>query len=116
MQAVADLASEHLGLSQKPIVKLKDVRAGRYHCQYVTIPEWISEYGESYEIYYIVHEICHSIVLNHGPVFKQIETKLLAMWGIVPTYAKAYVRALHSTFGQPLFVRPWKTGKRVLTT
>jgi len=119
LQAVADLASDYLKLHNPPKVVIKDIRRGWCHGNYVVIPQFAEKYSEAYQIYYAVHEVIHCVVSGHGPRFKAVERAILALWDIIPTYAKAYPKYLHNAAGQELH-KSWrekrKEQKRVTQT
>lgn len=102
MQSVLDVTREKF-ISEfpvRPIIKLKNVRRnGRanWKSNSITIPAWVAKYGENYSIYYILHELTHyykGSLGGHGPLFKEIENKLLSVWGISIIRAKAYPKTL----------------------
>ena len=95
-QAVVDLTSEALGLKNPMLVRIKKVYQGRANKYYITIPQWVANYDELYQIYYAVHETCHYLMnnKNHKDKFKKDEDKALALWDMSIVRKKAYPKSL----------------------
>lgn len=109
LQAVADLTIEAFpGASVKPHIHLKKARGGwcSYVTQNITIPEWTQACGESYIIYYVVHEVCHLLDFKdrHGAQFQRIEDKALKLWGIRIDRLRVYPKRLYLN-GQKVYER-----------
>lgn len=95
LQAVVDLTSEAFNYGSVSI-RLKDVHRGSAG-DYITLPKWVQKYAEAYQIYYAVHEIMHCIRGlggRHDSVFKSMENKALALWGIEITRKKVYPKGM----------------------
>lgn len=112
--AAFDLALESEGYNPPwPVVKVKDTRKGtaRYKTHSCTLPRWVLSQPEAYVISYAVHEAAHFVVHQrygnrvecHGTIFKAVEKEMLAVWGFVPVYSKAYVRELKNAAGRSLW-------------
>lgn len=97
-------------------IRWKDVKAGYAHNRtdlrtpYITMPIWVLSQGTEYAWAYMIHEVCHFIVWYnwpgakaHGDLFKKYERKWLGEFGLVPVYARAYVKELRSAAGQTLW-------------
>jgi len=91
-------------------IKFKNTRRGSStYNKNISIPKWSLRHGRAYSIYYIVHEVTHQLDFNrghgwgHGKPFKELESQLLARYGIVPIYAKAYAKRLENTEGKILW-------------
>ena len=95
-QTVVDLTSEALGLRKPMPVRIKNVLKGMANKQYITIPKWIENYDELYQIYYAIHETCHYLMhnKNHKDKFKKDEDRALALWGMSIIRKKAYPKSL----------------------
>lgn len=108
MQAIADLTAKALGLVDRPRVVLKSIRRGtaRWKRGYFTIPEWTKIFGDDYVTYYVVHEVCHfwNGGIYHGPLFREVEDKALAYWGLYIKRKKVYPVNRHVAKGpmQPI--------------
>ncbi len=96
-----------------PKVTVKPTQKGtaRYRTHSCTLPQWVLSQPEAYVISYAVHEAAHFVVHQrhgyrvetHGTIFKMVEKRMLATWGFVPVYSKAYVRELKTAAGQSLW-------------
>jgi len=97
-QAIVDLTAEAFNSSSLP-VRMRNIRGGGYASNYfITLPLWLREQVEIYQIYYCVHEICHHIAgqhEGHSSIFKNTENSALALWGITIKRAKVYPRVLY---------------------
>ena len=97
-QVIVDLTIQVLGWSCSiPTIRLKDVQRGTYSptTNNITLPSWLHNFPEVFQIYYCVHEACHRKVLNHRHEFKKLERRALAFWGIEIDYKKAYPKNLY---------------------
>lgn len=100
-QVIVDLTSEALRISSIP-VRIKKVYGGRANKNYITLPKWLEEYDEQYQIYYAVHETCHYLrysikgIYRHNSLFKSYENEALALWGIKIIRKKAYPKTLYA--------------------
>jgi len=86
-------------------IEIKQVNRGRARIltNKITIPLWVLQKTKAFGYYYIIHEITHFITCNeHGQWFKDVESKILKTYDIVPHYAKAYAKALYSLKGEKL--------------
>jgi hypothetical protein len=96
IQAVADLTAKFLGLSIRPKAEIKKTRRGTAltHRGTFSIPEWALKRGEDYVTYYTIHEVCHFYAggIHHGPLFKKVEDRALANWGLYIERKKVYPR------------------------
>jgi len=91
-------------------VSVKNLRRrGRYHgrTHTISIPLWTWGYGPEYVLWYTIHEAIHALgIMDHRTDFKRKETFWMKKFGMVPTYAKAYVKKIHSLNGECLYTRP----------
>lgn len=70
----------------------------------VSVPRWAAhERGDTYAVYYAIHETCHLFQTGHGADFRRIERCALEAWGILIQYARAYPASLHSLNGETLY-------------
>ena len=94
IQAIADLTAKFLGLIIRP--KARITKANRGHAWtnkgVFSIPEWAVKRGEDYATYYTIHEVCHFYAggIFHGPLFKKVEDRALANWGLYIERKKVY--------------------------
>ena len=102
-QAIADLTMEALGFPHIE-TRVKDIwGAGRFNPHYITLPKWIGERGETFETYYVIHEVCHYEAFTtgkpldgwHNADFKRLETRALALWGITIDRLRVYPKKLY---------------------
>jgi len=96
-QVIVDLTSEQLEISSVQ-VRIKKVNGGRANKNYITLPKWLDEYDEQYQIYYAVHETCHYGLgrRRHNLLFKKDEDRMLELWDIKIERKKAYPRVLYA--------------------
>jgi len=100
-QAIADLTSEALKIPTIK-VRIKNVLGGRANKNYITLPKWLEHYDKEYQIYYVVHEVCHYLkphvkgLLGHNKMFQKYEDKALELWGITIKRAKIYPKELYA--------------------
>ncbi len=103
LQRVADGIAKMFGLEPIPI-KLKDVWAGKAHCEkgYIVFPLWVMEQKKpEYVLYYLVHEISNIIEYNrfgktnHNEYFKKLEQAILKKFGYGIKYRKAYAEEIY---------------------
>src|SRR5689334_18020766 len=96
LQAIIDTTVENLrsDFPIRPRVELRTLKRGgraNWTSQTISIPEWATKFGETYLIYYVLHELTHYYngrLGGHGPKFREIENKLLSLWGITIRRAK----------------------------
>jgi len=115
LQGLADYIIREENL--KPItIQVKNIlRCGRarYRTRKITIPLWASDRGIEYLYYYLIHEVTHFVCLDrgiycgHGKTFKEIESKWLKEFGLLPIYAKAYAKGLRNLNGDTIWKRSW---------
>ena len=89
----------------KITIQIKSTRCGRarFRTNKITLPKWIFTRIKEYQLYYIIHEICHFITLQgHTDKFKQVETDILKEYNILPIYNKAYPKELRDLSGKVL--------------
>lgn len=83
-------------------VTLTFVNANRGHArlstQHITIPRHAFGRGETYLLYYVIHEFTHIYTSDcrHDAKFKNAEKRLLAMFGYEIEYARAYPKTLYA--------------------
>lgn len=112
---ICDLQNLALEITKKhnlrPIeIKFKRIQRGHayFKTRRITIPTWVLEGVKEYRIYYVVHELTHFIerkligFTRHDTLFKNIETKILKDYGIIPIYSRAYIKQLKNFQGQVL--------------
>lgn len=94
-----------------------------YGTRIIKLSDSIFKEGEDYCWAVVIHEVCHFIHYDayssrhnwarlgkyeaHGNVFKKLETKWLAHYGMVPVYKRAYWKRLESMEGDILWTT-WK--------
>ena len=107
LQAAIDLTIElrPAWFPNRPKVICKTVGRGRanWKTNSITIPQWSIETGDSYALYYAIHELAHYFggrLGGHSAMFQKIEDELLSIWGLSIKRAKAYPKALFAN-GQP---------------
>jgi len=98
-RTIIDLTAEHFRIDLSTIaLRIKKIKGGgRAGYNYITLPEWLEKYDENYRIYYAVHEACHYITgfrRGHDWMFRKVEDKALALWGLEIIRKKAYPKAL----------------------
>jgi predicted SprT family Zn-dependent metalloprotease len=95
-------------------IKVKDINSGRaiYKSRFISIPLWAYDRGINYFYWYVIHEVCHFICndtlmynAKHSDLFKNKERELLKDFGLIPIYARAYVKELLSNSGEVLYTR-----------
>jgi len=70
-----------------------------------TIPQHAFTKGETYLLYYVIHEFTHCLGnRSHNSMFKRKERELLQLFGISIDYAKAYPRALYAN-GEKVYTK-----------
>lgn len=121
---VAELTAQYLGIPTPKVEFQPKARRGYAYGGHslVTIPGWPVSYGEHYFNAYVVHEVVHLYRFSkktwgeksHGPEFHADERRALKEWGLVPKYARAYVKELRTLQGDVVFDRPWSKKKAVL--
>ena len=98
IQAIADLTAKFLGLPNRPQAHIKATRRGRAHVytNWFSIPTFALERGDNYIIYYTVHEVCHFFNggIRHGELFKAVEDRALAHWGLYLKRKKVYQKEI----------------------
>lgn len=81
-----------------PTIELKDIRTGQFRrkTNKISIPLWVVGRQDCYQIYYVIHEICHFVTGNghHGPDFKAAEGTMMLQYTLKPIYAKAYAKRI----------------------
>jgi hypothetical protein len=99
-RTIIDLTAKHFKIDLSNVaLRIKKVAGGRAGHNYITLPQWLEEYDENYRIYYAVHEVCHHIVgieRWHDQVFREVEDKALALWGLKIIRSKAYPKELYA--------------------
>jgi hypothetical protein len=115
-KTVAQLTAEFFGIPVPELVMTNANKGYAYgHKDLVTIPWWCTGHGEHYFTAYVVHEVTHIYRFHvnqgawmgepsHGIEFHTSERRALAQWGLVPVYARAYVKELRFN-GQVVFNR-----------
>jgi predicted SprT family Zn-dependent metalloprotease len=107
-----DLIIEKYNLT--PIkLKVKNISRGwaYYDSRYISIPIWAYKYGWEYFYSYVLHEVSHFINYDRGGItghtnkFKEIEKELLAGYGLIPIYKRAYIKELRNDKGDTLWVK-----------
>ena len=95
-------------------IKVKNINCGRaiYSSRFISIPLWAYDRGINYFYWYVIHEVTHFIAnesynanCKHDNRFKRIETENLKDFGLIPIYARAYVKELLSNNGEVLYSR-----------
>ena len=103
-------------------LRLADNRIGNanYFDRILTLPYWLFNFSNNYnnnnkpleyQYYYVLHEICHFIVndkhrfYGHQGLFRETERKMLSEFGLVPIYARAYVKQLKTENGETIYTR-----------
>ena len=98
IQTIADLTAKYLGLSYKPKAIIKDTRNGKAytHKGWFSVPKWAWSRGDRYVTYYTVHEVCHFYAggIDHGSLFRKVEDKAMAYWGIYLERKKVYPKRI----------------------
>lgn len=116
------LSEENLSYADSIPVFFSDRKRGRVHWGYrgkpefVELPNWMLKHCDEFCVAYAIHEACHCIAQqqhNHDAIFKKAERKWLKHFGLVPKYAKIYVKELHTLNGQCVYSRTWGTGCNV---
>jgi hypothetical protein len=100
-----------------PQVIITDTMRGHalWKSKRISIPAWAFKYGDTYVMYYTLHELTHYVngkLSGHGELFKKMEDKILLMWNITIERAKAYPKRIYFN-GQP---KPCPKNKTLLTT
>ncbi len=107
---------------QNITLRLRDNHNGKanYTNRTLTIPYWLFNFSKDYsnsnnpleyQYYYILHEICHFIVNDkygfhgHQGLFRETEHKMLSEFGLIPIYARAYVKQLKTENGETVYMR-----------
>lgn len=114
--AAFDLTLEWGKVTRRPKLAVNNAMRGvaKYNTWTCTLPTKALIEGEAFAISYAVHEACHFVLqqktkdayqIGHGPQFKRLETEVLAMFGLIPTYSRAYIKKLESSSGKVLFRR-----------
>ena len=104
LQSAIDLTIERLPefFPIRPILNYKDIqRNGRanWKTNSITVPKWAGKIGESYALYYSLHELTHYVngkLSGHGEFFKRMEDKILSLWGLSIKRAKCYPKELYA--------------------
>lgn len=113
LQEVVDymVSQEHI-LRRYPVklqVYVRPVYRGHayYRTGRITIPDWALEKGIEYAYSYVIHEVCHFLTIgeHHNKKFKEVETRWLREFGLVPVYRRAYKKQLLTINGEVLFSR-----------
>lgn len=80
----------------RPTIEVRNNQRGRYRplADLIIIPQWATEKGEHYLIYYMVHELTHVFYSGHDSIFKKAEIETLEYFGINITYRRAYPSTL----------------------
>ncbi len=90
-------------------IQFKQVRGGgraRYRTRKITIPVWVLDRAEEYQIYYVIHELSHFINYDknngygHNEDLKRIEQRILKEYNITIIYSRAYPKWLCNTQGE----------------
>ena len=104
LQSIIDLTIERMRefFPIRPTLHYKEIsRNGRanWKTNSITVPCWAGRIGESYVIYYTLHELTHYVnghLGGHGEFFKRMEDKILAIWGLSIKRAKCYPKELYA--------------------
>ena len=98
-QKIRDEVCKHLKMQKVPIM-INNTNNGCAHTKTrkITIPTFITQYGDDYIIYTICHEVCHIFCgprAHHGYLFKNTERKtLMNLYKIEIIYNRAYPKVL----------------------
>ena len=105
----AALVADSLNLRRVPRFRGWTNVRGHGGADAFSLPRWIAEECDAYQVYYIVHEVCHALHLGHGKDFKRAERAALANLGLTITYRRAYAATLSTLAGGPLWKHsnPW---------
>lgn len=79
-------------------VELRELGSGRgyYFEKHIMLPTWIGKYHPAFQVYYLIHEICHCIVGHyHTPLFKITEDHVLAVWSMRIVRRRVYPKKLY---------------------
>ncbi|HDY88538.1 hypothetical protein LCGC14_0360470 [marine sediment metagenome] len=116
---------EIIDLYNLPNVKLRMVDNTHGYANYGTrvlaIPLWAfslsakgygsREYPIEFRYAYVLHEISHFINIDsggqygHQGTFRTAERKLLAEFGLIPVYSRAYIKQLKTENGSVVYAR-----------
>lgn len=97
-QMIVNKARQRAGYRPCVSVVVRDLSCGQgYHEEkIIMMPYWVDKYDVAYQIYYVIHELCHCIVgVAHSAEFKMFENTMLGSWGIRITRKSVYPRRLY---------------------
>lgn len=84
------------GLPRPNRIEVKGVQRGRFRTKtnIITLPTWIFKRGGVFAMAYLIHELCHGVIMGHGYDFRMLERSVLKKYGITAIYSRAYTRKL----------------------
>lgn len=107
LKAAIELTKDKFGgLARLVTVRFADIRAGyaKPRENKITLPNWIFNRGNTFALYYALHEVAHLIHRwqsnserhkMHGIEFKAIEKQVMDTWDLQIEYAKAYPKRVY---------------------
>jgi hypothetical protein len=97
-QMVVDRTRKLIGYRRPVKVSVEDLAYGQgyYEDKIIKMPCWIEKYDTAYQIYYVVHELCHCIIgVQHTQLFKVHENTMLGLWNIRIVRKTVYPKKLY---------------------
>lgn len=120
INTVKSLVMEYFKIDENIEIKLKNTQKGlaRWWKREIVLPLWLFKEVESYQIYYIAHEITHIYVHenynqigfdidDHGIEFKIEEKRILKQFGIDIEYKRAFAKRLRDSLNGDILFTHW---------